>query len=316
MGRKSVLTEEQKDYIVENYKLKSNKDIAIELNCEQKYIKWFADRIGLKKGNSCRKVYISENDRNFIESNRNKSSKEISEILNCTIKTVNDVLVEIKRNENNYYDESYFEKIDSRNKAYWLGFLYADGCIVENIKANKKSKSYTVELGLASIDEYHIERFKISLSTNAEIKRRFIKGKYESSRICICNKKIAQDLINLGCTPRKSLTLKFPNCEIVPNEYIKDFIRGYFDGDGCVYVKDDLSKCSVSFLGTYDFLNELSDILEKELGLIKPKITKKNGQNANEVYWYGFSNLKTIYDYLYEGSDLIYLPRKRQKFIF
>lgn len=59
----------------------------------------------------------------------------------------------------------------------------------------------------------------------------------EYSRIQISSKTLTADLLKLGCTPRKSLTLKFPNDGIFKsNDLIRHFIRGYFDGDGSVFI--------------------------------------------------------------------------------
>lgn len=44
------------------------------------------------------------------------------------------------------------------------------------------------------------------------------------------------DLSKHGCVPNKSLILKFPTT--LPNELVNDFIRGYFDGDGSVYINN------------------------------------------------------------------------------
>ena len=115
----------------------------------------------------------------------------------------------------------HFEKIDSEEKAYWLGFLYADGYI--SFSENK------IELSLAEKDVHHIEKFRDFLGINNRICYR---PSVKAYRLSFRSDKCKQDLINQGCTPRKSLTLKFPTSKQVPYELIRHFIRGYFDGDG------------------------------------------------------------------------------------
>lgn len=73
------------------------------------------------------------------------------------------------------------------------------------------------------------------------------------------SKKFKQRLIELGCTPQKSCTLKFPTEEQIPKEYIIPFIRGYFDGDGVLSytISNKVTKTIVpntGMLGTEDFL--------------------------------------------------------------
>lgn len=134
------------------------------------------------------------------------------------------------------YNEKFFEKIDDEHKAYWLGFLYADGYI-EPIYRKDKIKAFRIEIGLSIKDKNHLEKFLIDIDSNAPIsyrKQMLGEKEYLSCRVRINNTKICKDLMRLGCTTRKSLTLEFPSENILPSKYLKDFIRGYFDGDGCI----------------------------------------------------------------------------------
>lgn len=169
------------------------------------------------------------------------------------------------------YNESYFEKIDSHEKAYWLGFLYADGCITRFYR-NEKLKSMSLELTLKSDDEDHLYKFLKCLESNVPIQHKTIKNKYYASRLVINCTKMCRDLINLGCTPQKSLTLTFPNEKILSEKYISSFICGYFDGDGGVHYGESIVfnknrnkeylqySYSCYFCGTQSFLNSIRDI--------------------------------------------------------
>lgn len=104
------------------------------------------------------------------------------------------------------YNKDYFNKIDTADKAYWLGFLYADGSINRYYK-NEKLRSMTLEIGLADKDRNHLEKFKKCLDSNIPIFERInkLKGKeYKSVRIQLNNTKICYDLCDLGCTPHKT----------------------------------------------------------------------------------------------------------------
>jgi len=76
-------------------------------------------------------------------------------------------------------------------------------------------------------------------------------------RVCFSSKHLWKTLNSYGCTPRKSLTLKFPNKNIFKNEnLIYDFIRGYFDGDGWItYRNQSHTEMSWGLLGTENFIN-------------------------------------------------------------
>ncbi len=137
------------------------------------------------------------------------------------------------------YNKDYFKVIDTEEKAYWLGFLYADGCINE-LHKNGKTCSMNLELTLAKVDKEHLEKFAKAIETNVPIKQRIsrYKGKeYVSNRIIINSTKMCKDLCDLKCIPNKTYGIRFPDTNIVPKCFMKDFLRGFFDGDGCIHDK-------------------------------------------------------------------------------
>ena len=225
------------------------------------------------------------------------------------------------------YNEKYFEVIDSEHKAYWLGFLYADG-YVEPIYRKDKIKAFRIEIGLCIEDKPHLEKFIKDIDSNVVISDRSQKvGKkeYKTCRVRINNTKMCRDLIKLGCTTRKSLVLTFPDVSIVPNEFVKDFVRGYFDGDGCIsysernYVdkrnnKEYTQKNIVSsFVGTEDFLTKLIDVLSEHNVNFSFNKTANCG-NACEIRLTKRSGLLNLYHYIYDDAT-IFLDRKREKFL-
>lgn len=213
-----------------------------------------------------------------------------------------------------YYNKDFFETIDTEEKAYWLGFLYADGCIVEQYK-NNRLKSMHLEIGLCKKDENHLHKFLNSIESNVEIKYKTNKlnGKlYESCRVAICCTKMCRDLIDKGCTPRKSLTLKFPNVDIVNANLIKHFIRGYFDGDGCISIRKN-GTLELNFVGTLDMLDRISNVLLSEKIIFKTPYKIQSG-NAFQIFIYGADAIERFYKYLYKDA-IIFLDRKKDKFV-
>lgn len=116
-------------------------------------------------------------------------------------------------------DDNYFENINTSNKAYILGFIAADGCVLDNNTLQITIKKDDIEILNFIKKELQYEG---SFAINREI--------YISLRVK--SKKICQDLSKYFIVPRKTKILKFPT-NINPIFY-KDYIRGYFDGDGSI----------------------------------------------------------------------------------
>lgn len=218
-----------------------------------------------------------------------------------------------------YYNKDYFEEINTPDKAYWLGFLYADGCINRTYHGEKLD-SMTLELSLQRNDENHLRKFLECLESNVDIKQKTnkYKGKeYYSSRVTICCTKMCYDLCEKGCTPRKTYTIKFPTSDIVPKEFMRDFLRGYFDGDGCIHTSEMCGNphIEISITGMSGMLKSISDFLIAEEVVRKvPKIHKDNRSQACSVFFYGKDAIKDILDYLYKDSG-IYLDRKYKQYV-
>ena len=147
--------------------------------------------------------------------------------------------IEIVNKQNRLkFDNTIFDSIDTEEKAYWLGFIFADGTINSSpLEINKKPK-YTIEISLKADDFHHLKKF----NTFMKYKKNGVKiqdakcGKVicKRCRWTITDKHLWETLNNYGCTPKKSLTLKFPDENIFKSkDLIRHFIRGYFDGDGC-----------------------------------------------------------------------------------
>ena len=125
-----------------------------------------------------------------------------------------------------------------------------------------------------------------------------------------------KQLYNKGCIPQKSLKLKFPDKNILPLNLYNHFIRGYIDGDGCIYINKNTKgnkKLNLSVLGTKEFLKHLLFIFnrtDKKLHLNSRDKTK-----VTNCYFIEFGNKDSIRicDYLYNNAE-IYLERKFEKY--
>ena len=190
-------------------------------------------------------------------------------------------------------NQDYF-KTWSHNMAYILGFWYADGCIYGG-------KMF--DITLHKKDKYIIKKIAQELDYQGPILD------YVDRQACRINfscKVIYNDLIALGGTERKSKTLQFPN---IPIEFLPDFIRGYFDGDGSVYnVKG--KRINTNFAcGSNKFLQSLLQLLKKEAGIEGGSISI-----ANQSLTFGKKDSIKLGNYIYQNNPELYLLRKYEKF--
>lgn len=179
------------------------------------------------------------------------SWNKVKQILVC-----NNISIIRKRNQfqntENTIDENIFSIIDTKDKAYWLGFLYADG----TIRTNRNEISLELqEQDLLSVQAFH------EFCNNSNIIRKHVVYRNNKQYISYCSSfssaKVKQDLFRLGCTSQKSLSLVFPNSVQVSDIFLADFIRGYIDGDGYIQYDNQKHRYRIMILGTKEFLQGL-----------------------------------------------------------
>lgn len=233
---------------------------------------------------------------NELNINRKLLSRKLKED-NIVIRDKNKNSI-AKSKRYNSFDNNAFKIIDNEEKAYWLGFLYADGYVNEN---------KGIELTLKKDDLDHIEKFKNFMKSDHKISFR---EQQQAYRFSIYSKELAADLIKLGCFQNKSLILEFPTEEQVPRELIHHFMRGYFDGDGCISYSQ--GQLHFSVIGTELFLQKYEEIILKELNRTKANKWGSEGKAYNIRYG-GNVQVSKIYDFLYNNAT-VYLERKHNRF--
>lgn len=208
---------------------------------------------------------------------------------------------------------NYFDSIDTEEKAYWLGFIFADGNISKSermYKGKLKRGNYRFELSLKAEDKSHLEKFAKAIGFNKEVKISKAVNRANRCRLYFNNKHLWTILNSYGCTPNKSLTLTFPKLEIFLNkELIKHFIRGYIDGDGSICYRNAVhTDFQLRILGTENFLT----ILQQQLPLEKQNKLHKD----INIFELCFSGSRGLYvcNYLYKNSN-IHLDRKYSRYI-
>lgn len=204
-------------------------------------------------------------------------------------------------------NESYFETIDSEKKAYFLGLLYADG--------NNLEKVGRVRIGLLASDQQILREFSREIYLGQERIQKFPKSRH-LAYLVICNKKISQDLARHGCMNGKTFLLKYPK---IDDSLIKHFIRGYFDGDGClsytIQKKDNYKKFSFELLSTKELLFGIQNCFEalKIKSSLKQRWPERNNNNLT-LRISGNNQILKLCNWLYLDSS-IWLERKRQKYL-
>ena len=203
------------------------------------------------------------------------------------------------------YVENFFQVIDNEEKAYWLGFLYADGCVCGG--------QISLELGIKDLK--HLEKFKSAIAPGAKITFCKKKRKFEYKDYCrirLTSTEMVSQIKNLGCIPAKSQKLIFPSKEIVPDSLISHFIRGYFDGDGCLKYNRSTKTPSVTVVGTEQFLNYLQGTFESHIaGYTKTKLAPCG--NVKTYVKGGRTAAKAVMDFLYKDAH-VWLDRKFERY--
>lgn len=214
----------------------------------------------------------------------------------------------MKRNNPNFI-ENYFTQIDSKEKAYWLGWLLTDGGV---------SKKNDIEIAILKEDEYILHQFEKDLGINNHVKsfgEKYVRFSISSVNMC-------KDLIQYGIVPNKTLNLKYPSN--IPKQYECHLIRGMFDGDGGITVGEATRYYKhrekyytkpyqeLSFTGTYDMCEGLQNVININTGVPIKNITKNH--NIFRVRWSNQDEIMKIFEFIYRDCDNHFLTRKKNKF--
>lgn len=251
----------------------------------------------------------TDDEINFLKTHyKEMTYKEIAEQLHRT-KTAVDIKVNTLglKKEKYTYDRNYFETIDSADKAYWLGFIHADG----SVSINDKLNSCELSIKLQGKDIDHLRKFNKCINGNNRIdtfnRECNLNGKFfDGCQIRLYSEKIVHDLSKYGIVPNKSLVIGFPN---LPTSLIPDFIRGVFDGDGCICKNKTYVKCDFTS-GSNQFVNELRMVLY-DYG-IKSYICQDSNTGVYRLIIGGMQNCDNFLHLIYDGAN-IYLDRKYNK---
>ncbi len=198
-----------------------------------------------------------------------------------------------------FFNENYFDNINTEDKAYFFGFLAADGCI--------DSDAQRVKIALQEKDSDIL--YKMVSYLNANFEPKFVKHhSYNQVHLCLNSKVFRHALIQKGMKPRKSLTMSAELTDSIPEHLIRHFLRGYCDGDGNIFLGKRYKsgvKFSVSVIGTKEFLK--SSFL-KHCSSNSP-LSK---YNSCEMWCWKTAKIDHVFEflkYIYQDAT-VYLDRK------
>lgn len=295
-----------KEEFINLLKNKSKTQIAKELNITRKKVSIIEKQLGIEKEDY---IPIYRNKEKLLELiELYETPGAVAKHLGINRTTItewyNRFGLDLETRRTLKLNENYFDEIDTEHKAYWLGFIMADGCM------DKTCTKLT--LNISKNDEHILNVFKKDINSSATIKYSENNG-FIYSRILLCSLKMCKSLIYHGITPRKTGREILP--DTIPEELIRHFIRGYMDGDGSVVTYEKCnSAIRLDFASTsYNIFYSIHEHLIKNNIIDSKIIIKQELKSKCRHLNYHSLNAVKVLDYLYKDST-IYLERKYNKY--
>jgi len=205
-------------------------------------------------------------------------------------------------------NESIFEKCDTADKAYWIGFIMADGYIIQ-----QPHKKQWFGMKLHPRDKYHLENLRDFVGSSAPIR---LEKHKKYVYLYLCSNRFCRTLNKYGIVPRKSGKEQINH---IPKRFLEDFIRGYMDGDGGFYwVKQGENRASqlgfCIFSSSVKLLHQIQRILSKLCG-VREDVVLTDANGVLKMEYRGNKQARRIWDTLYYTNDALCLYRKYDKVV-
>lgn len=197
-------------------------------------------------------------------------------------------------------NERYFDEIKTERQSYFLGLLYADGCVTED---------GLVSIAILASDRNVIEELSSDLCPKHKIREFVPKNGNPCVGMFLRRKVLSESLIRQGCIPRKSVNLK--DLPVLSDGLMFHFIRGYFDGDGCVSYRTGTKYPQVNMVGTESFIQKIV-LICRSFGM-KCGFYKTSSKIAWQMKIGEKNSVRIFRDKIYENAT-VFLKRKRNKF--
>lgn len=310
-------SEQVKQILEEYYSGKLASEIEQAWNLKAGTIKYFRKKMGLPKYENPK--FSDEYLATAVNEHINGALlKDVCEKYNLSSATIyrymkqHNIEYKNEHGRKNKFNQDYFESIDTEHKAYWLGFIYADGSVFNTGSGNTKTNrlqinisNKDIELLIAFCDDIKYDKSKIQTYEP--------KGTYSTnlmSKLSINSIKLCSDLAKWGVHPNKTGSLtNLPN---ISEELMPHFIRGFFDGDGWCTCTDKTHN--FGFIGDYNFLSQINLYLNKNFK-VSLRTLHLEPRREYSIYYLRYSSCKDyklLYNCLYNNAT-IFLKRKQEK---
>lgn len=311
--RNEAWTNKDIDYLVSNFESMTHAEIGQVLNRTEQAVRAKCFDLNLFK----KELPWTDEEVNFIKDYyMEMKTSEISKILNRTMSAIELKASRMGLKKYPYTcDYHYFDEIDTEEKAYWLGFLTADGWINKSKKTNAGVTGIELQYG----DIGHLKKFNKSISGNYQITDRWrtcplSKYKDRKNHMCcirIFSSTMYNSLNKIGFSNDKSYDFHIPD---LSPDLIRHYIRGYFDGDGCLCFTN--KSFSISFItASFSLYEDLLKILETNSIKTNSRIfTNEYGTTMYRPEINRFNDKINFLDWIYKDSN-IYLDRKYKKYL-
>ena len=297
--------EDYKEEIITRYlNGETAKAIAQDIPYHNSHISRKLHEWGVSRGRKSKKRL--DNEKTVVEDfNNGLYCEDIAKKYNMDVHTVYRILDErnIKR-QTGYHsncDVTYFEKINNPHKAYLLGFITADGAVVNNciaIEVHEKDRG-VLEFAKSQINpQAKILEINYHQVQNADNGKTYEYDKH-NVRIAFSAKKLGIDLAQYGVIQNKSKIIQSIPYDLIPKDLLPFYFRGLFDGDGTVLENGRIGIYS----GSESFVENVQNILVKEAGVSKLKVYHGSAYFA---MWDSKEDRQKLFDYLYSDLNATY----------
>jgi len=211
-------------------------------------------------------------------------------------------------------NEAFFAAIDTEEKAYWVGFLAADGYV--------RDDRGTMQLRLARRDSHHVARLRQVLRSDHPIYEGTTRSgwgeqRHSYSELYIRSTRLVGDLARHGVVQRKSFTVRWP--VFLEQSLLRHYLRGYMDGNGGFYVQNsshapgrlrlrfEVTSNRALLLGAQEFLVATCGLARTRLSVTHPREPR-----ICKMRYGAWRDVMEIFHLLYDSAT-VWLPRKRSR---
>lgn len=279
-------TEEEIQKLISLYPDMENEQISIELNRTVPAIIYKAGQLNLRKS----KEHISK-----------ISAVKVAKIGHFTGRKNG------QANRTHFFNENYFNQVDSPEKAYWLGFIHADGSLIFIKSLNRIT---CLDICIHRRDDNLIEQFVRDIDGDTTKIERFINNRRPMTRIRLRSPVLIETLCNLGVQPNKSY--RNDGALIKDRDYFRHYLRGYFDGNGSVYKAREHIRMQI--IGPEKLCQDFFAGIEREVGVKGGNVYPSPHSDRHILLYQTNKQCISIANWMYDDATR-YLKRKKYLFM-